>query len=176
MKRLLSSFAPALVALAVLAFAVPASAQIAGHNVNVSATVNRACTVTTGAGADVNLTTTLTDLGNIPDSAAAGLSVRCTRGTAVSVQATTASGRLATCSTAATCGAETIGYDLYVSQSGWGAGVAPALLGNTAVPLGASSNRGDLATINYVARFTAGGDPLAGTYTGQVAVTYTVSP
>lgn len=176
MKRFLSSIAPALVALAVLAFAAPASAQgIAGHNVNVSATVNRACTVTTGAGADVNLTTTLTDLGNIPDSAAAGLSVRCTRGTAVSVQATTA-GRLAACSTAGTCGTESLAFELYVSQSGWTVPVAATLLGAAAVPLGSSSNRGDLATINYIARFPATGDPLPGTYTGQVAVTYTVSP
>jgi spore coat protein U-like protein len=176
MKRCLSSLAPALVVLAVLAFAAPASAQF-DHNVNVSATVNRACTVTTGAGADVNLSSTLTDLGNIPETPAAGLSVRCTRGTTVSVQAATASGRAVTCSALTpSCGSETIAYDLYVSQSGWGAGVAPTLLGNTAVPLGASTNKGTLATINFVARFATGVDPLAGTYTDTVAVTYTVAP
>lgn len=176
MKRFLSSVVPAIV---VLAFAGPASADIPGQNVNVQAQVNTACTIQSGAG-PIALTSVLSTTGAVPASSVGALAVRCTRGTTVSVAAGTADagsfGRTVACSTAATCGAETIGYSLYVSSAGWGGGTPSTLLSSANVAMGTSPNKGTDLAISYQAQFDPAADPRAGTYDDTVAVTYTVAP
>lgn len=177
MKRFLSSLVPVIAA---LALAGPASAQVPGQTVQVNARVNTACTVDSGAG-DVILSTVLADTGAIPATGTGAVTVRCTRGTNVSVAAASADagfGRSATCTlaSAATCGADALAYSLYVSSAGWTGAAASTLLSNANVPLGASPNKGTVLTINYQAQFAPAADPRAGDYAGSVAVTYTVAP
>jgi hypothetical protein len=185
MKRFLSSVAPAVVAFGLLAYASSASAQatIANQTITVNARVNAACAVQSGGGA-VSLSSTLnTADGSLPAASGAGVTVRCTRGTSVAVQATTADagsyGRSAACTDALVCGTDFIGYSLYVSSTLNGTPqTAATLLDGSATPvaLGSFANRADNLAIAYEARFNPAADVRAGDYQGSVVVTYTVSP
>jgi spore coat protein U-like protein len=176
MKRFLSSVLPVF---ALLAFAAPAAAQsIAPHAVNVSANVAAACTLQS-AGGDILLTASLADLGAMAPSLPGALVVRCTRGVQIQVAAGSADAglaRLAACTTAATCGTESLAFSLYVSSTGTDVPRAATLLSNTNLSLGRSLNRGTNISVSYEARFDPAADPLAGDYFGSVPVTYTVAP
>lgn len=172
MKRFLSSVLPVV---ALLAFAAPASAQIAGHNVVVNANVTAACTLVS-AGGDITLFANLADLNAMGPSTSGALSVRCTRGVLVEVVGSADTGlqRLATCN-AASCGADTIGFSLFVTSAGTDAPLASTRLSNT-LQLGRSVNRGTPIVVTYQAQFDPAADPRAGTYSATVPVTYVVTP